>query len=199
MAADHGEIERSLRDREDAEHENRIVQHGEDGAEGQPPRMKAERDVREDQKQCEPECPHCAVPELIAHLRSDDVQLQHLYGRIDGLQGHLELRADRGRGFRRIGRQPDSDIARGSEVLYLRLMKAGGGELRPDLVDIRRARERRIRIHATREVDAEIQAPGEEGYERRDHQHGRKRVPHLACGHERVACLVTEKFHAGSP
>ena len=48
---DHREIELGLRDREHAEHQDRVVHHGEDGAQRQPPGMKAQDDVEADQDQ----------------------------------------------------------------------------------------------------------------------------------------------------
>ena len=54
---DHRQIERRLRHGEEAEHEDRVVQHGEDGAERQPPGVEAEGDVDEDQQQRERQRP----------------------------------------------------------------------------------------------------------------------------------------------
>ncbi len=79
------------------------MQHREDGAAGQAPGVKAERDVEEDEQQREEQRPHGADPQLVPDLRADDIELHDLRARIDSLEGGVELPADLGRRLPRIG------------------------------------------------------------------------------------------------
>ena len=127
---DHGEIERRLRDRENAEHQDGVVHHGEDGAERKLPGVKAERDVDEDEQQREGERPDARCP--AAHrppAGRPTSRLLDLRAGVDGFQSRL----DAARGSHRpsglaLRRQTDGDIARGAEILHLRLVEARGFE-----------------------------------------------------------------------
>ena len=117
--------------------------------------------------------------------------------RVDRLQRRLELRArSRPRSACASGGRRMTTSREEPKFCTCGSWKPAAVSCAAHLVDVGRLGEAHLRAHATREVDAEIQAAGEERDERGDHQHGRERVPHLACGHERVAGLVAEKFHA---
>jgi hypothetical protein len=117
--ADHGEnrrddreIKRRLRDRKNAEHEDRIMHDGENRAEREAPGVKPKCDVNEDQQEREAERHDRAFLKLVTHLRADDVEPQNLRARVDGFEGLIEFGADRSPVLSRSGRQPDRDIAR---------------------------------------------------------------------------------------
>ena len=101
---DHRQIELGLGHGENADHQDRVVQHREDGAERQSPGMKAERDVDEDQQQGEAQRPDGAGVQLVTDLRTDDLELRHLRGRVDRRDDRLDLGADRGDRLARLGR-----------------------------------------------------------------------------------------------
>src|SRR3569833_2497308 len=122
--------------------------------------MEAESDIDENQQQCEAQRPDRTGLELIAYLCAQHVELRHLRGRIERFHGSLDLGTQLSGRLSGLGRQPDDQVTRGTEVLYLGLAETGGGELASYLVDARRVRERRLRAHATREIYAQIRAAG---------------------------------------
>jgi len=179
---------------EDTEHQDRVVDDGDDGAEREPPSVEAERDVDEDHPERERQGPCGAALELAPDLRSDDIETANLRVGIHLLQHRLDLGADLG-AVHLARRQPDLDVARRPEVLNLGVIEACRGELTPHGVRVRSVGERRLDRDTAREVDREIEPPGRERHDRDDHENDRQPVPHLACGHEREAGRLVKEFH----
>src|SRR5262249_33333440 len=137
----HRQVERHLREREESQHQDRIMKHGEDRTDRKSPGVKAESDVQEYPEQREEQRPHGAHPQLVPDLWTDHIELRHLHAGIDGTQRSLESRAPLAWILLRIGRQADVEVARGAEALYLRLAETGSSELGTHRVDVGGMRE----------------------------------------------------------
>ena len=68
------QVKGCLRQREDAHHQDRIMNDGEDRAQGQPPGMKAQGDIDEDADQGEEQRQLGAALQLTADLRTHDIR-----------------------------------------------------------------------------------------------------------------------------
>ena len=193
---DHRQVERRLREREHAEHQDRVVHHGEDGAERQSPGVEAQDDVERDQHQRHRQRLDGRVAQLVADLRTHDCEVgdpapadrrwPRIFSNFGRSTSAVSPVVCRRMVTSRVLNRRSAPAARGtppaSTAVRIFSMLASCGKVDFD-------------ADAAGEVDGEVQSAHEERHERSDHQDGRQRVPHLACGHEREVGFLMKKFH----
>ena len=112
---------------------------------------------------------HRARLELAADLRAHDVQLHHLHARIDSPERALKPRAHLRGTLLGIWRQADRDVARGAEVLHLRIVETSRRERVRTASTLAARVKIDLGVHPAGEVDRKVQAAGEERPDRDDH------------------------------
>ncbi len=113
--------------REEAQHQDRVVQHREDRARATVARYESGRRCRGRCRSSVKNSAHTALslssPPTCGPTTSSCTTCTPAS---TALEGPLEPGADLGRGLLRIGRQADGDVARGAEILHLRVEETGG-------------------------------------------------------------------------
>ena len=151
---DHRQVERHLRQGEETDHQDRVMQHREDRAEGQPPGMEAEGDVEEDQQQGEEQRPDGAglaarsPPAARRRRAAAPARRRRRAFSAASSRARISVAVCLGSGGRRMEMSREEP-----KICTCGSWKPAPVSSRAHLIDVDRAREVDLRAHAAGEVD----------------------------------------------
>ncbi len=190
----HGQGEFPLEQGKEAEHDDHVVQVGEDGRHRELP-LEAHRQIGDDAEDHQRQRLETIGGQLRPHLRADEFGAALLRLRVGGQQPGHDLGALLRAGLALVQRQADDHIVGVAVGLHLRIGVTEFAQGGADAVDVRPLAVTDFHHRAAGKFDRQIEPAGEEEEHRGGKQHRGDDVERQRIAHERDIALDTEKFH----